>query len=193
MKGLITRGLSRSKAIWSAGGLTAAALAATATLAFAQAGPKPDGGPPEPPPGGNPVKVNTCGPSLTNIVRTNNVPSFTNATAFQVLPGAVTTVNVPDGASRCIKVLFTAETACGLTGGPDLCYVQATIDGAPMDPDGQAFQAIQSEDGSAEGNAYEWIERVGEGQHVIAIERRVQNAATPFYTDDWTFDVEVHN
>ena len=89
--------------------------------------------------------------------------------------------------------LFTAETACGPSAGPDLCFVQATIDGVPMDPDGLAFQAIQSEDGSAEGNAYEWIERVGEGQHVIAIERRVQNAATPFYTDDWTFDVEVHN
>ena len=108
------------------------------------------------------------------------------------LPGAATQVVVPDGQSRCIKVLLTAETACGITNAPDLCYVRALVDGVPMDPNGAGFQAMDSEDSTASAHAYEWIKRVGEGAHIIRIEQRVRNAATTFYKDDWTFDVSVY-
>jgi hypothetical protein len=179
----------RRRRLLGAGAVGVAALAATASLALGQAAPpKPDGGPPEA--AANPVVTN-CGPNLGSTVITRNSPSTMNAVAFQPLPGASTVVNVPDGTSRCIKVLFTAETACGLSAAADFCYVQATINGAPMNPNGTGFMAADSEDGTASAHAYEWIKRVGPGNYVIAIQRRVLNAATLFYTDDWTMDVQI--
>ena len=61
-----------------------------------------------------------------------------------------------------------------------------------MDPNGAGFQAMGSEDGTAESGAYEWIKRVGEGPHIVRIERRVLDSATRFWWDDWTFDVSLH-
>ena len=88
--------------------------------------------------------------------------------AFQQLPGADTQVVVPDGQTRCVKVLLTAETACEITDAADFCYVRALVDGVPMDPNGAGFQTMVSEDGTAESGAYEWIKRVGEGPHTSA-------------------------
>ena len=181
----------RRKAL--AGVLAVAAVAATASLAVAQAGPAPDGGPP---PGGGavpPAKVTNCGALLSSTVVTQNAPRTTNVAAFQTLPGASLHFTVPPAQSRCVKLLFTAETACGLTAGPDFCYVRALIDAAPMDPDGAGFQAIDSEDGTASAHAYEWVKRVGPGAHTIELQTRVLAAGTPFWLDDWTFDVQQHN
>ena len=109
------------------------------------------------------------------------------------MPGASLHFTVPAGQSRCVKLLFTAETACGLTAGPDFCYVRALIDAAPMDPDGAGFQAIDSEDGSAGAHAYEWVKRVGPGAHVDRARRPgCSPPATPFWLDDWTFDVQQY-
>ena len=55
-----------------------------------------------------------------------------------------------------------------------------------MDPNGAGFQAMDSEDGTASAHALEWVERLGEGAHIIRIEQRVGNAATTFVKDDWT-------
>jgi hypothetical protein len=167
-----------------------ASLAATASLAGAQAIDSHDGGPPQ---AGQPnVVTHTCGALTTNPVKTNNVPDTTNFTNFQQLPGASTTINVPGGQQRCVKVLFTAETACGLSAAADYCYIEATIDGVPMDPQGNGFQAMDSEDPTASAHAYEWVDHVGPGNHLVQIQRRVGAPTTDFYTDDWTFDVEVH-
>ena len=181
---------TRRKALIGIGG-AAATLAATAALAVAQGVPNPpDGSPPAPLPPSN-VVTTACGPNQTSIVKTETSPSITSAVNWAPLTGAATQVVVPDGQSRCIKVLLTAETACEITGVPDLCYVRALVDGVPMDPNGAGFQAIDSEDGSASAHAYEWIKRVGDGPHTVRIERRVGNAATTFWTDDWTFDVSL--
>jgi hypothetical protein len=190
MRRRISRRILRRKAL--AGLLAVAAVAATASLAAAQAGPAPDGGPA---PGGGavpPPKVTNCGPLQTSTVLTQNVPRTTNVAGFQTVPGASVPFTVPAGQSRCVKLLFTAETACGLTAGPDLCYVRALIDNAPMDPDGANFQAIDSEDGSAGAHAYEWVKRVGPGAHVVSLQARVLAAGTPFWLDDWTFDFQLH-
>jgi hypothetical protein len=182
---------TRRKALLGLGG-AAAALATTAALAGAQVVPNPpDGSPGGAQPAPN-VITTTCGPNQTSIVKTESSPSITNSVNFVPLPGAATQVVVPDGQSRCIKVLLTAETACEQTNAADFCYVRALVDGAPMDPNGAGFQAIDSEDGSASAHAYEWIKRVGEGVHVVRIERRVGNAATTFWADDWTFDVSLY-
>jgi hypothetical protein len=171
-------------------GGAAATLAATAGIALAQAIPNPpDGGPPQPP--GPNVVTTACGPNQTSIVKTDASPTTTNSVAFEQLPGAATQLSVPDGQSRCVKVLLSAETACQSDLPDDFCYVRALIDGVPMDPNGAGFQAMDSEDGSASAHADEWIKRVGEGPHTVRIERRVGNAATTSWTDDWTFDVSL--
>ena len=69
--------------------------------------------------------------------------------------------------------------------------MQALIDGAPMDPDGAGVQAIDSEDSTASGHAYEWVQRVGPGNHLLELEQRVGNTNTVFRTDDWTQDIQV--
>jgi hypothetical protein len=173
-------------------GGAAAVLAASAAIAVGQAIPNPpDGSDPGPLPPSNP-RSQTCGPLLSNTINTDSSPSLTSNTAFSVLPGAAIPVTVPEGAKRCVKVLFTAETACEVTGAPDFCYVRAMANNVPLDPVGGGFQAIDSEDGTASGHAYEWVGELGPGNYTIHLDRRVLNAATTFWTDDWTFDVEVH-
>jgi len=171
-------------------GGAAATLAATAGIALGQIANPPDGGPAQAP-GPNVVTV-ACGPNQTSIVKTDASPTATSAVAFQQLAGAVTQIVVPDGQSRCVKVLLTAETACQSDLPDDFCYVRALIDGVPMDPNGANFQALDSEDGTASAHAYEWVKRVGDGPHTVRIERRVGNAATMFWTDDWTFDTSLY-
>jgi hypothetical protein len=181
---------TRRKAILGVAG-AASTLAVTAAVALAQIANPPDGSPPGPPPPSNLI-THTCGPEQTSIVKTESSPSVTNSVAPVPLPGANVQINVPDGQSRCVKVLLTAETACEVTAAPDFCYVTALVDGVPMNPAGAPFQAMDSEDGSASAHAYEWIKRVGEGPHIVRIERNVLNNATSFWWDDWTFDVSLH-
>ena len=180
----------RRKAILG-GATVLATLTATAALAVAQGGGGPDGTPPGDPPPSNLITT-TCGPNQTSIAKTESSPSTTKSVNFVPLPGANTQIVVPDGQSRCVKVLLTAETACRKTDARDFCYVRALADGVPMDPNGAGFQAIDSEDGTASAHAFEWVKRLGEGAHIIRIEQRVGNAATTFYKDDWTFDVSVY-
>ena len=179
------------KAIVGLGG-AAALLATSAAIAVGQVLPNPpDGSPPAAQPPSN-LKTFTCGPQQTSIVKTESSPSVTQSVPFVPLPGANVQITVPAGQTRCVKVLLTAETACEITAASDFCYVRALLDGVPMDPDGAGFQAMNSEDGTAESGAYEWIKRVGPGTHIVRIERRVLNNATRFWWDDWTFDVSLH-
>jgi hypothetical protein len=151
--------------------------------------PASDGGPPAA--GG--MLINTpCGDyTQPNLVRTQSAPSLTSSVGYVNLPGSGFGFNVPAGASRCVKVLFTAETSCTGYAGPDYCYVQALLDGAPMDPDGANFQAMDSEDDTASAHAYEWVGRVGPGAHNLVIQQRVGNPNTVFRTDDWTQDIQI--
>jgi len=189
MRRIIRKRSLRRRAV--AGLVVAAAVAATASIAIAQAVPAPDGGPPH---AGaiDPPKTTNCAGLVDSTVITQNDPMVTNEVGSHRLPGAVKQFTVQPGQSRCIKLLFTAETACGPSAAPDFCYVRALIDGLPMDPDGTQFQAIDSEDGSASAHAYEWVKRVGPGNHVVELQRRVLAPATQFYIDDWTFDVQQY-
>jgi len=175
---------TRRKAMIGLGGAAAAVLA-TASLALAQSDGSPDPGQPQN------LKVANCGANLGSTVRTQSGPSTTRSTTFLPLPGATTSVTLPPEHSGCVKVLLTAESSCGLSVYDDYCYVQATIDGAPMDPNGGGFQALDSEDATASAHAYEWVGHVGPGTHLVQIQQRVGNAATSFYIDDWTFDTQL--
>ena len=136
----------------------------------------------------------TCGPAINSIVRTENTPSVTSSVAFVNIPGAIAGVTVPAGATRCVKVVFTAEAACrGPTAVTDFCFVRALDNGVEMFPQGAGAQSLISEDATENGHAYEWVKRLTAGNHTILIQRRVGNAATGFLIDDWTFDLQVYN
>jgi hypothetical protein len=140
------------------------------------------------------LTLTNCGPPISSQVRTQNAPSVTNSVAFVPLAGAATNFAVPAGASRCVKVLFTAKAACrGPAAVTDFCFVRALLNGVEMPPQGAGFQTFVSEDPTENAHAYMWAVRIGAGNHVIAIQRRVGNAATSFLLDDWTFDVSLYN
>jgi hypothetical protein len=140
------------------------------------------------------LNVTSCGPAISSLVRTENAPSVTSSVAFVVVPNAVTGFTVPAGATRCVKVLFTAKAACrGPTAVTDFCFIRALLDGVEMLPQGAGIQTFISEDATENAHAYMWVRRVGAGNHVVRIERRVGNAATGFLLDDWTFDVQIYN
>jgi len=180
------------RARWSTATAIIMAGLASASIAVAQVVlPQPDGDPNPPPALAPPIQTN-CGPSVNSIVKTQHIPMVTNAVGLFQMPGAITAIIVPEGTSRCVKVLFTAETACRESAAADFCRVQATIGGAPMMPFGQGYQIMDSESSSAQARAYEWIKRVGPGNYNVAIQWGVLNNATTFRIDDWTFDVQVY-
>jgi hypothetical protein len=154
-------------------------------------GPDSDGGPHV----DNPPNVVSydCGAVVDNLVKTQNQPVETSVPALPgvAVPGAQFQIAVPPNQQRCLKLLFTAESSCTGYAGDDFCYVRALVDGQPMDPDGQQFQALDSEDATASAHAYEWIGHVGPGVHNITILRRVGNPNTVFRLDDYTSDLEV--
>jgi hypothetical protein len=174
---------------WIAG-LAASLVLGGASIAAAQDVIGADGGPPGAPPGGNYTQQG-CGAEQFNLVRTQSTPSVTSSTTFAGIPGTAFPFAVPANQSRCVKVLLTAETSCTDSNANDYCYVQALIDGVPMDPDGQGFQAIDSEDATASAHAYEWVARVGAGNHVLELEQRVRNNNTVLRLDDWTQDITI--
>jgi hypothetical protein len=127
----------------------------------------------------------SCGAETASLTRTENTGLTFSNTGFLALPGSGVTVNVPAGATRCVKVLFTAEA-----GASNFCYVRAVDNGIPMFPDGGSFQALVSHDGTANGHAFLWVRRLGSGSHTISIQRRVNAGSCGI--DDWSMDVEVH-
>jgi hypothetical protein len=182
---------NKSKAMRRAGFAALAVFVVTASVAGAQL---IDGNHDGSPAGGPVGAVYTvgCGPTERSIVRTQSNPGATSSVAWTNLPAAQIPISVPAGTTKCIKVVFTAETSCTRYQGPDFCYVRALDNGVPMDPDGANFQAIDSESATARAHAYEWVKRLPAGYHLIEIEQRVGNPATVFTTDDWTMDVSIN-
>ena len=127
----------------------------------------------------------SCGAQTGNLVRTENASLTFSNTGFATLPGSGVSVNVPTGATRCVKVLFTAEA-----GATNFCYVRAVDNGIPLNPDGGSFQALVSHDTTANAHSFLWVRRIGPGAHTISIQRRVNAGSCGI--DDWTVDVEVH-
>jgi hypothetical protein len=183
--------MQHRKAIWGLAIAIVALLGVSTSVAVAQSGRNPDGSTASEASGSEAAVRSSCGQVIQSIVVTENAVSTTSSTSFVNVPGAGLTVAVPSGATRCIKVLFTAESACSVTSGGDYCYVRALDNGVEMNPQGASFQAIASEASTARGHAFEWVRRVPAGNHAIVLQRRVAAAATVFTIDDWTFDVQV--
>jgi len=145
------------------------------------------------------LSVRTCGPAINSVVTTQNNLTTTSSASFVDLPGAVQNISVQlsAGTLGCVKVVFTAEAAClGSAAGGNICFIQALLDDVPMQPQGggrQAFISQVSQDVTASAHAYEWVRRVGEGNHVVRIQQRVGDTNTVFEIDDWTFDVQIYD
>ena len=131
-----------------------------------------------------------CGALIGSRVITNSSPVRTSSTTYVKL--AATTITVPSGQTRCIKVLVTAETFCAGPGNVlDFCDIRVTLNGVEtMRPAGGNFKAMDSEDNSSSGHAYEWVRRISGGAHTIALEIRVRDRRSIFEVDDLTFDVQ---
>ena len=141
------------------------------------------------------LSVRTCGPAINSVVTTQNNLTTTSSASFVDLPGAVQNISVQlsAGTLGCVKVVFTAEAAClGSAAGGNICFIQALLDDVPMQPQGGGRQAFISQDVTASAHAYEWVRRVGEGNHVVRIQQRVGDANTVFEIDDWTFDIQIY-
>ena len=134
--------------------------------------------------------VTDCGALISSRTITNNSPIRTSLQTYIKL--ATTTVTVPSGQSRCIKVLVTAKTFCA---GPgqilDFCDIRVTLNGVEtMQPAGGNFKAMDSEDNTSSGHAYLWVRRIGPGTHSLSLEVRVRDSRSVFEVDDLTFDVQ---
>lgn len=180
MRRLINRRALPRKRTRAVGAVVLAAALASASLALASV---QDGGGPN----NGQLRVTACGPNNSSTVVTQSTTAVYNNVNPMVLPGTVVQFNAPAG--KCVKVLLTAETACSPGG---FCFVRAQLDNTWMDPDGAAFQVIDSDDNSASGHAYEWVGRtVANGNHTVRLFHRVDAAATNFHIDDWTWDVQL--
>jgi hypothetical protein len=136
------------------------------------------------------LNTTRCGPMEASIIRTENAPSATNSVVFVNVPGAIGGFSVAPGTSRCIKLLFAAETVCQPSAAADFCYVARSSTACrccrtartsrpstartPPPP-----RTLTSGSGGSAGN------------YKIVLQRRVGNAMTVFTLDDWTFDLQL--
>ena len=140
-----------------------------------------------------PPSVHQCGDTVRSTVKTWG-EFFSHNVQFAQVPGAYAVVNVPVGQSQCIKATFSAIANCAGTGN---CYIRARDGRGPdnavnMDPPTEVFAAITGNPSAANAlHSFEWVIRAGPGQHIIAIQSRVNAATTNFNINAWTLDVEV--
>jgi hypothetical protein len=144
--------------------------------------------------GGNDIRVD---------VRSETVPSASNAVVFVDVPGANVVVNVPAGQSRLFVARFAGESQCvGAAAAPaawcSLQIIASTAAGAPIpfDPAAGLDYAFDSNplgaaDDQWEGNAMERSKRLRAGTYRIRVQRAVTNNQTFFRLDDWHFSVET--
>jgi hypothetical protein len=134
--------------------------------------------------------ITDCGAMIKSRAITNSSPVRTSSTTYVKI--ATTSVTVPGGQTRCIKVLVTAETFCAGPGNvSDFCDIRVTLNGIEtMLPAGGNFKAMDSEDNTSSGHAYEWVRRVGGGTYAVSLEVRVRDSRSIFEVDDMTFDIQ---
>jgi len=134
--------------------------------------------------------VTACGTPISSIIKTETAGHSTSSTVFRSLPSARVVVTVPSGHTRCIKVLFTAETKCD-----QLCYIRAADNTTLLHPTTSSAGDLVFDGNteSAAAHALAWVRRVGPGSHTIDIQLRSSNSSLFFYVFAWTMIVEVTN
>jgi hypothetical protein len=131
-----------------------------------------------------------CGAVIRSVTKVEDVTVLSASTVYVPVGGARTVITVPAGAQRCIKVLFTGVSTCGLSSSSDFCLIRAVDNGFVMEPQIGASE-FNSEDGTGSSHALAWVRRVGPGTHTVVIQKRVISAGTIFNLLGWTMDVVV--
>lgn len=129
--------------------------------------------------------------------------TFSNAVAFNNVPGAAVPVSVPAGSSRLIMARFSAESACSGGAGAQYCSVRivavnvangAVTELSPQSGIDFAFDSTDSAtetSASWESHSMDRSERLDVGQYRVSVQRAVTNAAVTFWLDDYSLTVET--
>ena len=136
-----------------------------------------------------------CGLPVQSKVVTGNDLFETTSKTFVRVRGAVLTIAVPAGLTRCIKVRFTGGVTCKAPSGNQTCFIRAMAGGIEMNPQGDAKQRLSGELQKPTGLGYQWVRRLGPGPHVIQIQvRSVKDSETVTVgVENWMMDVEELN
>lgn len=136
-----------------------------------------------------------CGAPIQSRVITGNELFETTSQTFVRIRGAVFTVAVPAGQTRCVKVRFTATATCRGTSGNEACFVRALAASDVMHPQATGGQGLGGDLLRPTGLGYQWVRRLGAGQHVIQIQVRALNVPELITVgiENFAMDVEVLN
>ena len=136
-----------------------------------------------------------CGAPIQSSVVTGNELFETTSKSFVRIRGAVLTVVVPPGQARCVKVRFTGGVTCKGSSGNEVCLIRARAGDAELRPEAGANQGLSGRLLRPTGLGFQWVGRLGQGQHVIQIQVRTLDLpeTVTLGINDWTMDVEVLN
>ena len=131
-----------------------------------------------------------CGGPVSSSVKTETALTRVDQTTFATIPGGNITVNVPKGATECIKVEFDAVLVCGVS-SDETCTFRALDNGVQMNPaqNGEVF--VSGDLNHYQSRGFKWVRRVGAGRHVIRIQAEESDNEAGARIDAWTMDVEV--
>ena len=130
-----------------------------------------------------------CGPLIRSIVKTDIDFFTTNSEAPAVnIKGAAASFTVPAGKTRCVRVRFSAVANCPLS-----CFLRAIVDTAEMQPvwfsNALRFSTDKTNGGTA--HSFEWVTRVGAGQHTARLTMQTGNTIEDANIGPWTFAVDI--
>ena len=136
-----------------------------------------------------------CGAPIQSIVATGNEPFATNSNSFVRIRGAVLSVTVPSGQTRCVKVRFTGGVTCKGGTGNEVCFIRALAGGEELRPESGGNQGLSGRLLRPTGLGFQWMRRLSEGQHVIQIQVRAFDLPETVTVgiNDWMLDVEMLN
>jgi hypothetical protein len=139
-------------------------------------------------------KVKVVTETAANSINTGTVSSLD-------LPGATTSIVVPDGTQALLLVRFTAESACfgRVTGWCSVRILVNSLEAHPVVGDSYAFDSV-NHDGSQdyEGHAVDRVTGpLDAGTYTVKVQRSIHITDDPpfvgqsvFRLDDWTLTVE---
>jgi hypothetical protein len=137
----------------------------------------------------------SCGAPVQSIVATGNEPFATTSNSFVRIRGAVLSVTVPSGQTRCVKVRFTGGVTCNGGTGNEFCFIRAIAGSEELRPVVGGNQGLSGRLLRPTGLGFQWVRRLSEGQYVIQIQVRALDLPETVTVgiNDWMMDVELLN
>ena len=132
--------------------------------------------------------VTQCGAPIKSIVKTDIEFFNTTSEAPVTIPSASVTISVPAGATRCVRVRFSAIANC-----PNACFLRAFENVNQLNPawvsNALRFSSDQTNNGMA--HSFEWAGRVGAGLHTIRIKIETGNICCVASIGPMTTSVDI--